>query len=90
MRHVLDADLVGGSSAGCRLTEIGDMQRSQCWFPALREQAGLVGLSVTRQRSLRTVVRLYSFQDLLELPIASGLSHRPGITRSRVPAPGCL
>jgi hypothetical protein len=43
-----------------------------------REQAGQVVPSVTRQLSPRTVVCLCNFQDLLELPVTSAGSHRPG------------
>ncbi len=48
------------------------------------EQIGLVVPSVRRQLSTRNIVRLYSFQDLLELLVAAELRHRPGISLQHI------
>ena len=42
------------------------------------EQVGLIVPSISEQISPRNTVRLYSFQDLLELLVAAELRHRPG------------
>ena len=52
----------GGSSAGCLAQEIGDITLAVLISGGYREQAGLVGLSVTPRLSPRTIGRLYSFQ----------------------------
>ena len=51
------------------------------------EQIGLVVPSVREQISPRNTVRLYSFQDLLELVVAAELRHRPGISLQHIPPP---
>jgi DNA-binding transcriptional MerR regulator len=48
------------------------------------EQIGLVVPSVREQISPRNTVRLYSFQDLLELLVAAELRHRPGISLQHI------
>jgi DNA-binding transcriptional MerR regulator len=48
------------------------------------EQIGLVVPSVREQISARNTVRLYSFQDLLELLVAAELRHRPGISLQHI------
>jgi DNA-binding transcriptional MerR regulator len=48
------------------------------------EQVGLVVPSVREQISQRNTVRLYSFQDLLELLVAAELRHRPGISLQHI------
>lgn len=48
------------------------------------EQVGLVVPSITRQISPRNTVRLYSFQDLLELLAVAELRHRPGISLQHI------
>lgn len=48
------------------------------------EQVGLVVPSVREQISPRNTVRLYSFQDLLELLVAAELRHRPGISLQHI------
>lgn len=48
------------------------------------EKTGLVVPSVRQQISPRNVVRLYSFQDLLELMVAAELRHRPGISLQHI------
>ena len=48
------------------------------------EQIGLVVPSVKEQISPRNTVRLYSFQDLLELVVAAELRHRPGISLQHI------
>jgi DNA-binding transcriptional MerR regulator len=48
------------------------------------EQIGLVVPSVREQISPRNVIRLYSFQDLLELLVAAQLRHRPGISLQHI------
>jgi uncharacterized protein (DUF433 family) len=48
------------------------------------EQIGLVTPSIKRQLSPRNAVRLYGFQDLIELLVAAELRHRPGISLQHV------
>jgi DNA-binding transcriptional MerR regulator len=48
------------------------------------EQIGLVVPSVREQISPRNTVRLYSFQDLLELLAAAELRHQPGISLQHI------
>jgi DNA-binding transcriptional MerR regulator len=48
------------------------------------ERTGLVVPSIIRQLSERNTVRLYSFQDLLELLVAAELRNRPGISLQHV------
>ena len=48
------------------------------------EQTGLVVPSVRQEISPRNIVRLYSFQDLLELLVAAELRHRPGISLQHI------
>ena len=48
------------------------------------EQIGLVVPSVREQISPRNTVRLYSFQDLLELLAAAELKHQPGISLQHI------
>jgi DNA-binding transcriptional MerR regulator len=48
------------------------------------EQVGLVVPSVREQISPRNIVRLYTFQDLLELLVAAELRHRPGISLQHI------
>lgn len=48
------------------------------------EQVGLVVPSITRQISPRNTVRLYNFQDLLELLAVAELRHRPGISLQHI------
>lgn len=44
------------------------------------EKTGLVVPSIRQQISQRNTVRLYSFQDLLQLLVVAELRHRPGIS----------
>ncbi len=48
------------------------------------EQIGLVVPSLKEQISPRNTVRLYSFQDLLELLVAAELRHQPGISLQHI------
>ena len=48
------------------------------------EKTGLVVPSIMRQISPRNIVRLYSFQDLLELLVVAELRHRPGISLKHI------
>lgn len=48
------------------------------------EKIGLVVPSVRERISSRKIVRLYSFQDLLELLVAAELRHRPGISLQHI------
>jgi len=48
------------------------------------EQKGLIVPSIKRQISPRNTVRLYSFQDLVELSVAAELRHRPGISLQHI------
>jgi DNA-binding transcriptional MerR regulator len=48
------------------------------------EKIGLVVPSIQRQLSPRNTVRLYTFQDLLELLVAAELRHRPGISLQHI------
>jgi DNA-binding transcriptional MerR regulator/uncharacterized protein (DUF433 family) len=48
------------------------------------ERTGLVVPSIRRQLSERNTVRLYRFQDLLELLVAAELRHRPGISLQHI------
>jgi len=48
------------------------------------EQVGLIVPSISEQISPRNTVRLYSFQDLLELLVAAELRHRPGISLQHI------
>jgi len=48
------------------------------------EKTGLVIPSVRRQISPRNTVRLYSFQDLVELLVVAELRHRPGISLQHI------
>ena len=48
------------------------------------ERIGLVVPSIRRQISPRNTVRLYSFEDLLELLVAAELRHRPGISLQHI------
>jgi DNA-binding transcriptional MerR regulator len=48
------------------------------------EKTGLVVPSIIEQISPRNTVRLYSFQDLLELLVAAELRHRPGISLQHI------
>jgi uncharacterized protein (DUF433 family)/DNA-binding transcriptional MerR regulator len=48
------------------------------------ERTQLVTPSIKRQLSPRNTVRLYSFQDLMELLVAAELRHRPGISLQHI------
>lgn len=48
------------------------------------ERTGLVAPSIKRSLSPRNTVRLYSFQDLLELLVVAELRHRPGISLQHI------
>jgi uncharacterized protein (DUF433 family)/DNA-binding transcriptional MerR regulator len=48
------------------------------------EQIGMVVPSVRQEISPRNIVRLYSFQDLLELLVAAELRRRPGISLQHI------
>jgi uncharacterized protein (DUF433 family) len=48
------------------------------------EKSGLVVPSIRQQISPRNIVRLYGFQDLLELLVAAELRHRPGISLQHI------
>ena len=48
------------------------------------EKTGLVVPSVRQEISPRNTVRLYSFQDLVELLVVAELRHRPGISLQHV------
>lgn len=48
------------------------------------EQIGLVTPSIKRRLSPRNIVRLYGFQDLIELLVAAELRHRPGISLQHI------
>jgi DNA-binding transcriptional MerR regulator len=48
------------------------------------EKIGLVVPSIRRQLSPRNIVRLYTFQDLLELLVAAELRHRPGVSLQHI------
>jgi DNA-binding transcriptional MerR regulator len=48
------------------------------------EQIGLAVPSIRRELSVRNIVRLYSFQDLLELLVVAELRHRPGISLQHI------
>jgi uncharacterized protein (DUF433 family)/DNA-binding transcriptional MerR regulator len=48
------------------------------------EQIGLIVPSIKRQLSARNVVRLYGFQEMLELLVAAELRHRPGISLQHI------
>ena len=48
------------------------------------EQVGLIVPSISERISPRNTVRLYSFQDLLELLVAAELRHRPGISLQHI------
>lgn len=48
------------------------------------EKTGLVVPSIRQQISQRNTVRLYSFQDLLQLLVVAQLRHRPGISLQHI------
>jgi DNA-binding transcriptional MerR regulator len=48
------------------------------------EQTGLVFPSVRQEISPRNTVRLYSFQDLVDLLVVAELRHRPGISLQHI------
>ena len=48
------------------------------------DQIGLITPSIKQRLSARNIVRLYSFQDLLELLVAAELRHRPGISLQHI------
>ena len=48
------------------------------------DQIHLVSPSIKRRLSPRNIVRLYSFQDLLELLVAAELRHKPGISLQHI------
>jgi DNA-binding transcriptional MerR regulator len=48
------------------------------------EQTGLVVPSVRQEISPRNTVRLYSFQDLVDLLVVAELRHRPGISLQHI------
>lgn len=48
------------------------------------ERTGLVAPSIKRELSQRNTVRLYSFQDLIELLVVAELRHRPGISLQHI------
>jgi DNA-binding transcriptional MerR regulator len=48
------------------------------------EKTGLIVPSVRQQISPRNTVRLYSFQDLVQLLVAAELRHRPGISLQHI------
>jgi DNA-binding transcriptional MerR regulator len=48
------------------------------------EQIGLVVPSIKRQLSARNTVRLYGFQEMVELLVAAELRHRPGISLQHI------
>lgn len=62
----------------CQLARIS-MRQLRYW-----EETGLVVPSVRRQVSPGKTVRLYGFEDLLELLVAAGLRRRPGISLQHV------
>lgn len=64
----------------CKLARVS-MRRLRYW-----EQTGLVRPSVKRQLSPRNTVRLYSFEDLLELVVVAELRRRPGISLQHIRA----
>jgi DNA-binding transcriptional MerR regulator len=55
------------------------MRRLRYW-----EQVRLVTPSIRRELSRRNTVRLYTFQDLLELLVVAELRHRPGISLQHI------
>jgi len=61
-----------------RLTGIS-MKQLRHW-----EKVGLVVPSIVRQLSPRNTVRLYNFQDLLELMVAAALRRQPGISLQHI------
>ncbi len=70
MAEALEAVLAIPDKRAARLAQIS-MRQLHYW-----EESGLVIPSIRRQISPRNVVRLYSFQDLLELLVAAELRHR--------------
>jgi DNA-binding transcriptional MerR regulator/uncharacterized protein (DUF433 family) len=64
-----------------RAAKLADISMKQLRY---WEQIGLVVPSVKEQISPRNTVRLYSFQDLLELLVAAELRHRPGISLQHI------
>ena len=62
----------------CRLAHIS-MRRLRYW-----EETGLVSPSVSRQVSPGKTIRLYGFEDLLELLVAAELRSRPGISLQHI------
>jgi DNA-binding transcriptional MerR regulator len=78
MAQAMEEKLAVPDKQAAKLADIS-MRQLRYW-----EQIGLVIPSVTEQISPRNTVRLYSFQDLLELLVAAELRHRPGISLQHI------
>ena len=78
MAQAMEDTLAVSDKRAAKLAGIS-MKQLRYW-----EQIGLVVPSVKEQISPRNTVRLYSFQDLLELLVAAELRHRPGISLQHI------
>jgi DNA-binding transcriptional MerR regulator len=78
MAHAMEDVLAVPDKRAAKLARV-TMRQLRHW-----EQTGLVVPSIKRELSPRNTVRLYSFQDLLELLVAAELRHRPGITLQHI------
>ncbi len=78
MAQAMEDMLAVSDKRAAKLARIS-MRQLRYW-----EQIGLVVPSVREQISPRNTVRLYSFQDLLELLVAAELRHQPGISLQHI------
>jgi DNA-binding transcriptional MerR regulator len=78
MAQAMEDTLAVPDKRAAKLADIS-MRQLHYW-----EQVGLVIPSITRQISPRNTVRLYTFQDLLELLAVAELRHRPGISLQHI------
>jgi DNA-binding transcriptional MerR regulator len=78
MSYAMEDVLAVPDKRAARLARV-TMRQLRHW-----EQTGLVAPSIKRELSPRNTVRLYSFQDLLELLVVAELRHRPGISLQHI------
>ena len=78
MAHAMEDVLAVPGQAGGQAGSVS-MKQLRHW-----ERTGLVAPSIKRELSPRNTVRLYTFQDLLELLVAAELRHRPGISLQHI------
>lgn len=78
MAHAMEDVLAVPDKRAASLAQVS-MKQLRHW-----ERTSLVVPSIKRELSPRNTVRLYSFQDLLELLVVAELRHRPGISLQHI------